>query len=37
MQTKGNDGKAWDDLHGRMKAALGEFGKEFAPERAGGA
>jgi F-type H+-transporting ATPase subunit alpha len=32
MRTKGNDGKSWDALQTRMKAALGEFGKEFAPD-----
>ena len=34
MRTKGNDGKAWDGLQARMKAVLGEFGKEFSPEAA---
>jgi F-type H+/Na+-transporting ATPase subunit alpha len=34
MQTKGNDGKSWDALQTRMKAALTEFGKEFSPEAA---
>ncbi|HEX6835399.1 MAG TPA: F0F1 ATP synthase subunit alpha, partial [Polyangia bacterium] len=32
LKTKGNDGKAWDALQTRMKAALTEFGKEFSPE-----
>jgi len=32
MRAKGNDGKSWDALQGRMKAVLGEFGKEFSPE-----
>jgi hypothetical protein len=32
MRAKGNDGKSWDALQGRMKTILGEFGKEFAPE-----
>jgi F-type H+-transporting ATPase subunit alpha len=32
LATKGNDGKAWDGLVGRMKAVLTEFGKEFAPD-----
>ena len=32
MQTKGNDGKSWDALQTRMKAALTEFAKEFSPE-----
>jgi F-type H+-transporting ATPase subunit alpha len=32
LNTKGNDGKAWDGLVGRMKAVLTEFGKEFAPD-----
>jgi F-type H+-transporting ATPase subunit alpha len=32
MKSKGNDGKAWDALQAKMKAALAEFGKEFAPE-----
>ncbi len=32
LKTKGNDGKAWDALQTRMKAALDEFGKEFSAE-----
>jgi F-type H+-transporting ATPase subunit alpha len=32
LKSKGNDGKAWDALQTRMKAALTEFGKEFSPE-----
>jgi F-type H+/Na+-transporting ATPase subunit alpha len=32
LKSKGNDGKAWDGLQASMKAALGEFGKEFSPE-----
>jgi F-type H+-transporting ATPase subunit alpha len=32
MKSKGNDGKAWDALQTKMKAALAEFGKEFSPE-----
>jgi F-type H+-transporting ATPase subunit alpha len=32
LKTKGNDGKAWDALQTRMKAALTEFGKEFSAE-----
>jgi F-type H+-transporting ATPase subunit alpha len=32
LKTKGNDGKAWDGLQTKMKAALAEFGKEFSPE-----
>ncbi len=32
LKTKGNDGKAWDGLVTRMRAVLGEFGKEFAAE-----
>jgi F-type H+-transporting ATPase subunit alpha len=32
LRTKGNDGKAWDGLQTRMKAVLGEFGKEFSAE-----
>jgi F-type H+-transporting ATPase subunit alpha len=32
LKTKGNDGKAWDALQTRMKAALTEFGKEFSVE-----
>ncbi len=32
LKAKGNDGKAWDALQTRMKAALTEFGKEFSPE-----
>jgi F-type H+/Na+-transporting ATPase subunit alpha len=32
LDSKGNDGKAWDGLQTRMKAVLGEFGKQFAPE-----
>jgi len=34
MRTKGTDKKAWEGLTGRMKAALAEFGKEFAPDAA---
>jgi F-type H+-transporting ATPase subunit alpha len=32
LKTKGTDGKAWDGLVTQMKAVLGEFGKEFAPD-----
>ncbi len=32
LKTKGNDGKAWDGLVTRMRAVLGEFGKEFVSE-----
>jgi F-type H+-transporting ATPase subunit alpha len=32
LKSKGNDGKAWDALQTKMKAALAAFGKEFAPE-----
>ncbi len=32
LGTKGNDGKAWDGLQGRMRNVLTEFGKEFSPE-----
>ena len=32
LKEKGNNGKAWDALSATMKAALGEFGKEFAPD-----
>src|SRR5437868_3931085 len=32
LKAKGNNGKAWDELVGTMKAALTEFGKEFSPE-----
>ena len=32
LRTKGTDGKAWDGLVTQMKAVLGEFGKEFAPD-----
>jgi F-type H+-transporting ATPase subunit alpha len=32
LKTKGNDGKAWDGLVTRMRAVLGEFGKEFSVE-----
>ena len=32
LKSKGNDGKAWDGLQTKMKAALAAFGKEFAPE-----
>jgi hypothetical protein len=32
LKTKGNDGKAWDALQTKMKAALAEFGREFSPE-----
>ncbi|HVV50052.1 MAG TPA: F0F1 ATP synthase subunit alpha, partial [Polyangia bacterium] len=32
LKAKGNDGKAWDALQTRMKAALTEFGREFSPE-----
>jgi len=32
LKSKGNNGKAWDELVGSMKKVLGEFGKEFAPD-----
>src|SRR5262245_19332505 len=32
IATKGTDKKAWGDLTVRMKAVLGEFGREFAPD-----
>ena len=32
LRTKGGDSKAWDSLVTRMRAAIGEFGKEFAVE-----
>jgi F-type H+-transporting ATPase subunit alpha len=32
LRTKGTDSKAWDGLVTKMKAVLGEFGKEFAPD-----
>jgi F-type H+-transporting ATPase subunit alpha len=32
LRTKGNDSKAWDGLVTRMKALLGEFGKEFSAD-----
>src|SRR5215467_6216987 len=32
IATKGTDKKAWNDLTTTMKAALTEFGKEFAPD-----
>jgi F-type H+-transporting ATPase subunit alpha len=32
LRTKGTDSKAWDGLVTSMKAVLGEFGKEFAPD-----
>ena len=32
LKTKGTDGKQWDGLVTSMKAVLGEFGKEFAPD-----
>jgi F-type H+/Na+-transporting ATPase subunit alpha len=32
LRSKGNDSKAWDGLVARMKAVLGEFGKEFTVE-----
>jgi F-type H+-transporting ATPase subunit alpha len=32
LRTKGSDSKAWDGLVTRMRAAIGEFGKEFAVE-----
>jgi F-type H+-transporting ATPase subunit alpha len=34
IATKGTDKKAWNDLTATMKAALTEFGKEFAPDAA---
>jgi len=34
IATKGTDKKAWNDLTVTMKAALTEFGKEFAPDAA---
>jgi len=34
IATKGTDKKAWNDLTGRMKSVLSEFGKEFAPDAA---
>jgi F-type H+-transporting ATPase subunit alpha len=35
IRTRGTDSKAWDDLAGRMRTVLGEFGKAFAPDAAG--
>ena len=32
LKAKGNDGKSWDALQTRMKAALTEFAKEFSAE-----
>ena len=32
IATKGTDKKAWNDLTAKMKSALSEFGKEFAPD-----
>jgi len=32
IATKGTDKKAWNDLTGRMKTVLTEFGREFAPD-----
>jgi F-type H+-transporting ATPase subunit alpha len=32
LASKGSDSKAWDGLVTRMKAALAEFGKQFAAE-----
>ena len=32
IATKGTDKKAWNDLTAAMKAVLGEFGREFAPD-----
>src|SRR6267154_94609 len=32
LKEKGNSSKAWDALAATMKAALGEFGKEFSPD-----
>src|SRR5262245_46067171 len=32
IASKGTDKKAWNDLTTRMKAVLGEFGREFAPD-----
>jgi F-type H+-transporting ATPase subunit alpha len=32
IATKGTDKKAWNDLTGKMKSVLSEFGKEFAPD-----
>jgi F-type H+-transporting ATPase subunit alpha len=32
LKEKGNNSKAWDALAATMKAALGEFGKEFSPD-----
>jgi F-type H+-transporting ATPase subunit alpha len=32
LRTKGADSKAWDNLQARMKAVLGEFGKEFTAD-----
>ena len=32
LKDKGNNGKAWDALTATMKNALGQFGKEFAPD-----
>jgi hypothetical protein len=34
IATKGTDKKAWNDLTSAMKAVLGEFGREFAPDTA---
>jgi F-type H+-transporting ATPase subunit alpha len=32
LEEKGNNSKAWDGLAATMKAALGEFGREFSPD-----
>ena len=32
LRAKGNDSKAWDGLAARMRAVLGEFGKEFSAD-----
>ncbi|HEY0705276.1 MAG TPA: hypothetical protein VGG33_00675 [Polyangia bacterium] len=32
LQSKGNKGKEWDNLVVQIKAVLGEFGKQFAPD-----
>jgi F-type H+/Na+-transporting ATPase subunit alpha len=37
LRAKGNDSKSWDALQARMKTALGEFAKEFAPDAAAAA
>jgi F-type H+-transporting ATPase subunit alpha len=32
LREKGNDKKAWDEIESQLKAALGEFGKQFVAE-----